>query len=175
MWALRLLVLVGIALLCRLAHSGNPAFAFALAWVPNYVFLGAAMMGVLRLPRILEPVHRMEPVLYRWLGVGLIKWLVTTRAWLMLVGWQLPGGAASRHSVLERIELMSKGAEVCHGASFVFASSIAVLCLAFGSTVTGVWILAFNVVLNAYPIMLQRSIRWRVRQARYRAGERGSC
>lgn len=166
-WGLRLLVFGGIALLCLLIRSGKPALAFALTWGPNYPFLGAVMSGVLRLPRSLEPVHPMEPVLYRWLGVGLVKWLVTRRAWLMLVGLEPPWKPTSRRELLERTELVTKGAEACHGAAFVFATAIALLCLAAGSSSMTAWILAFNIALNGYPIMLQRSIRWRVTRHGY--------
>jgi hypothetical protein len=84
----------------------------------------------------------------------------------MLVGLEPPQKPTSRHALLESIELVTKGAEICHGAAFVFASSIALICLARGRTSTAVWILAFNIALNGYPIMFQRSIRWRVRKAR---------
>jgi hypothetical protein len=167
-WALRSLVFAGIGLLCLLAGSGNPAFAFAVAWVPNYPFLGAVMIGVLRLPRFLEPVYPIESALYRWVGVGLIKSIVTSRAWRMLVGLESPQEPTSRDACLERIELVTKGAEICHGAAFVFASSIALLCFAFGRISAAAWILAFNIAVNGYPIMLQRSIRWRVREVERR-------
>jgi glycosyl-4,4'-diaponeurosporenoate acyltransferase len=165
-WGLWLVVFGAIALLCWLADSANPAFAFALAWGPNYPLFGAAMLGALRLPRFLEPVHPVEPALYRAVGVGLIKRLVTTRAWLILVGLEPPPKPASRRALLDRIELWTKGAEIIHIAAFAFASSTALFCLAVGATATAAWILAFNLLLNGYPVMLQRSIRRRVQLAR---------
>jgi len=165
-WGLRLLVFVGIALLCSLAGSIFPAIAFALTWIPNYPFFVAAAKGVLRLPRVLEPVHPIEPVIYRSAGVGLIKWSVTTHAWSLLVGLESPQKPNSRQELLIRAELLTKGAEICHGAAFVFATSMALFCLAIGGTPVAAWILVFNVALNGYPIMLQRSNRWRIRQIR---------
>lgn len=165
-WGLRLLVLVGVALLCLLVDSVFPAIAFGLSWIPNYPILGAVMIGALRLPRFLEPVHPIEPILYRWAGVGLIKRIVTTRAWLMLVGLEPPQRPTSRQELLERVELLTKGAEICHAASFVFASGMALFCFAIGGTSVVAWILVFNVALNGYPIMLQRSNRWRIQQVR---------
>jgi hypothetical protein len=91
-------VVIGSAILCLLAGSGTPAFAFAIAWVPNYPLLGAAMVGAIRLPRLLEPVGAREAALYRWVGVGLVQFIVT-----------------GRNGLLERIELVTKGAEICHG------------------------------------------------------------
>jgi Glycosyl-4,4'-diaponeurosporenoate acyltransferase len=163
-WAVRILVIVGIAFLCSLADSGNPAFAFALAWGPNGLFFIAFMRGALHLPRFLEPVHPREPVLYHRVGVGLVKRLVTTRIWPMLVGFEPPLKPMNRHEFLFRTELTTKGAEICHGATFILAFSVALFCLSVGWVSAAVWILVFNMALNGYPVMLQRSNRWRIHQ-----------
>ena len=62
-WGLRILFIVGMVLLSRLFGSA-PLNAFCLTWGPNGLFLWACMAGFLRLPRFLEPVHPIEPVLY---------------------------------------------------------------------------------------------------------------
>ena len=165
-WGLRIFVIVGIAYLCSLADSGNPALAFALAWGPNGLFLVAFMRGALHLPRVLEPVHPLEPVLYLWLGVRVVKRLVATRVWPMLVGFEPPAKPHSRHEFLDRTELSTKGAEICHGATLVLAFAVALFCLAVGQISAAVWIHVFNMALNGYPVMLQRSNRWRIQQIR---------
>ena len=124
------------------------------------------MRGALHLPRLFEPVHPIEPIVYRWIGVGLVKRIVATRMWPMLLGFEPPPKAVNRHEFLDRIELDTKGAEICHGATFVLASSVALSCLAVGWISAAVWILVFNVALNGYPVMLQRSNRWRIHQLR---------
>jgi hypothetical protein len=167
-WGLRLLVFGGITLLCLLSDSVFPAIGFALTWIPNYPLFGAVATGALRLPRQLESVHPIEPVLYRWVGVGLVKRIVTTRGWLLLVGLAAPQVQASRREIMERAELVTKGAETIHGMAFVFASCMALFCLAIGGVPAAVWILVFNIGLNGYPVMLQRSNRWRLQQLRFR-------
>jgi hypothetical protein len=72
----------------------------------------------------------------------------------MLVGFEPPPKPRSRHEFLNRTELSTKGAEICHGATLVLAFAAAV------------WILVFNMTLNGYPVMLQRSNRWRIQQIR---------
>jgi len=169
LWGVRVLVIGGIAFLCSLADSGIPAFAFALAWGPNGIFLAAFMRGALHLPRFLEPVHPIEPVLYHWSGVGLVKRLVATRFWPMLMGFAPSPKPTSRRELLDRTELTTKGAEICHGATFVLALSISLVCVAVDQISAAVWILVFNIALNGYPVMLQRSNRWRIHQIRANA------
>src|SRR6516225_7401143 len=96
-WGLRILAIFGMSYLCSLAHSRNPGYAFALAFAPNGLFLCAFMTGFLHLPRFLEPVHPIEPVLYHWVGVGFVKRIVATRLWPMLNGFPLPVKPVDRH------------------------------------------------------------------------------
>ena len=165
-WGLRILVMVSIVFLCSLAGSGFPALAFGLAWVPNGAFLLAFMRGALHLPRFLVPVRPIEPVLYRWVGVGLVKRIVATRVWPLMGGFEPPPKPKNRQELLDRTELTTKGAEVCHGATFMLVFFVALFCLAVGRFSEAVWILAFNLLLNGYPVMLQRVNRWRVQQVR---------
>lgn len=92
--------------------------------------------------------------------------LVASRLWPMLVGVAPPPTPTKRHDFLNYTEAITKGAEICHGATFVLAFSIALLCLAVGRLSVAVWIFVFNMMLNGYPVMLQRSNRWRLHQLR---------
>lgn len=96
----------------------------------------------------------------------MVKRLVATRVWPMLVGFEPPPKPQSRHEFLDRTELSTKGAEICHGATLVLAFAVALFCLAVGQISAAVWILLFNLALNGYPVMLQRSNRWRIQQIR---------
>jgi hypothetical protein len=173
-WGLRILVIVGSSLLCLLADSPIPALAFALTWVPNGLLLGAFLTGALRLPRFLESVHPVEPVLYHWAGVRVVKRLVANRLWPMLVGLEPPVKPMNRYAFLDQTELATKGAEICHGVTFVLAFSVALFCLAVGWSSAACWILVFNMALNGYPVMLQRFNRWRLHQIRANSSHRGS-
>ena len=165
-WTLRVLVVVGLMVLCVLAGSGTPSLAFALAWGPNGLFLVLFQKGVLMFPSSLERVHPAEPVVYRALGVGFVKRIVATRMWPLLLGMEPPPVPTNREQLLEHIVLSTKGAEICHAATFVLASVVALWCLIAGKVSAAAWILAFNMLLNGYPVMLQRSNRSRVQQLR---------
>jgi hypothetical protein len=166
LWGLRILIVAAIVLLCWLVDSSVPSLALALVWGPNGLFLWAFMRGSLHLPRVLEPVHPVEPVLYRWLGVGVVKRLVATRTWPLLHGFEPPQKARNRQELLYRTELSARGAEICHAATFALASVVLLIYLAVGNISAAAWILVFNIMLNGYPVMLQRSHRWRVQQLR---------
>jgi len=166
-WELRVLFLGGLGILpSALAGSPFPALAFGVTWGPNGLFLLWLMRGALGLPRFLVSVHPMEPVLYRFLGVGLVKRIVATRIWPLMIGWKSHPKPRNRQELLDRIESASKGAEVCHGATFILAFSVALLLLAIGYSTEGALVAGFNLLLNGYPVMLQRVNRWRVQQIR---------
>jgi hypothetical protein len=167
-WALRILAVASIVGLCVMAGSGIPSLALGLVWVPNGFFLSAYMRGALRLPSVLEPVNRIEPVIYRGLGVGLIKRIVANRMWPMLHGLEVPPKLTNSRESLDRAEAMMRGAEICHAATFVVALLFAFIFLCIGRIQVVAWILGLNVLLNGYPVLLQRSNRWRMQRFRAR-------
>lgn len=160
-WALRLSLLSLFFI-----DEGKPAMALALTWSPNGLFVIALQWRILHLPRFLHPVHSIEPVLYRWFGVGLVKWIVTTRMWHLLVGIEPPPMPGNHQELLDRIEFTTKRAEVCHGATFILVIFIIPYYLAAGRFSGAAWNCAFNILINGYPVMLQRANRWRVQQIR---------
>ena len=167
LWGLRLLFLGSLVVLpCALAGSSFPAFAFAVTWGPNGLFLVLFMRGALSLPRFLVSVQPVEPVLYRWVGVGFVKRIVATGTWPLMHGWKPPPKPRNHEELLNRVESSTIGAEVCHGAAFIFALLVALFFLAVGQFPEAVWVVAFNMLLNGYPVMLQRVNRWRVQQIR---------
>ena len=166
-WGARILFFGCLVVLpCALAGSPFPAYAFALAWGPNGLFLWWFMRGDLHLPRFLVAVRPLEPVLYRWLGVGFVKRIVATRLWPLMNGQEPPPKPSNPQELLVRIDLSTRGAEVCHGATFMLVFLVALFLLAVGQLPEAGWIVAFNVLLNGYPVMLQRANRWRVQQIR---------
>lgn len=165
-WGLRILFFAGIVGLCMLAGSNAPAFGFALAFGGNGLFLYAFERGHLKLPRFLEPVKPIEPVLYRWAGVGLVKRIVETPMWPMLMGFEPPSKARNRAELLARVDIHARGAEICHAATFILAFAIALYFQATGRVSDAVWIHVFNVLFNAYPVMLQRVHRARTKRIR---------
>jgi hypothetical protein len=164
-WILRVAIVALIAVLAA-ATSGIASWALVIVWPLNGLFLWLFLRGSLTLPRVLEPVHPVEPVLYSWLGVRLIKSIVESPLWHMVSGFEPPLKAKSRKELLDRTEQTARGAEICHLGTFAFASLVMAIYLAVGKLSTAFWILVFNLLLNGYPVMLQRVHRWRIQQIR---------
>jgi hypothetical protein len=173
-WGVRIL-LVGVIAALAGATSGIASWALVIVWPLNGLFLWLFMRGKLRLPQVLEPVRPVEPVLYAWLGVGVVKTIVETPLWPMVNGFEPPPKAKSRQELLDRTEQTARGAEVCHFATFAFASLAMAIYLAVGDLSTAIWILVFNILLNGYPVMLQRVHRWRIQQIRRESRQEGAC
>ncbi len=165
-WVLRILAILSLVFLCWLAGSNIPAIAFALAWGPNALFLALTMRGAFHLPRVLVPVQPIEPLIYRRMGIGFVKRIVATRMWPLLHGMEPPPTLRSRHELLEYTERLTENAEACHGATFVLVCLVTALYVFAGQFSDAVWVFAFNLLFNGYPVMLQRSNRWRVQQMR---------
>jgi hypothetical protein len=172
-WGIRAALIVFVVALGA-ATSGAASWAIAVTWAPNGLFLWLFTRGALRLPRAMEAVHPVEPVLYRWLGVGLVKRIVATRLWPMVNGFEPPSKSRSKQELLDRTEQTARGAEICHLATFVLASLVSWAYFAAGNNSFAAWSLSFNIVLNGYPVMLQRSHRWRIQKLRPTAPLRNS-
>jgi hypothetical protein len=171
-WGLRI-VLVGVIAVLAAATSGIASWALVIVWPLNGLFLWLFMRGSLHLPHVLEPVHPVEPVLYSWLGVRLVKGIVESPLWPMLNGFEPPLKAKSQEELLNRTEQTARGAEICHLATFAFASLVMAIYLALGKISAALWILVFNLLLNGYPVMLQRVHRWRIKQIRIKSRQEG--
>jgi hypothetical protein len=84
----------------------------------------------------------------------------------LVLGFEPAPAPRNRYELLDRIEHSSRGSEVCHGATFVVVSFVALFCISTERLSEALWVAGFNLALNGYPVMLQRANRWRVQQVR---------
>ena len=104
---------------------------------------------------------------YRWLGVPIFRALVR-RGPLSLPNRALP--AAWHSGDPGRIERETRAAEGGHGIAFVIVLLLALGALLRGSPERAVWLVALDIPLNLYPMLLQRDHRLRLRKM-LRSGE----
>ncbi len=154
------LAVAGVAWACGIA-LGFRGFAFA--WVSHFLMM-AWISGVLdavqpRLDAAWFRVRPWEPRIYRRLGV------VAYRKALRRVGWDRLGG---RHpfdgtrASLAALERRTRMSEVGHLVVGAVGTSMVLVAVTLQAWDAAAWLLAVNVVLHAYPVMLQRFTRSRV-------------
>ena len=152
-----LLVWAGRALGAR-----SVAFAFLVNWM-TMAWMGIA--GRLFPPRLPERYFAIRSFersgrLYEAVGVRVVKWAVR-RGPLHLFNPHLrlprdPTAAGLRH-----LERRMREPETAHVWLFVMMLAVAGHALVRGWWAAAAWTMLFNVVLNAYPVMLQRyNRRW---------------
>ena len=159
----------------RLLGTTSAAVAFLVVWVPM-TWLGTVSRVIqLRLPRGYHelPDFERDPRLYELLGVRLVKWLLRRGPIAVFnPGLHVPTERSSQR--LAELEQRMKDAEASHLVLLV-ATLGAVInaaarrwCLAAGLT------LLFDVVMNGYPVMLQRYNR-ALLHARFPAMQADAC
>lgn len=105
--------------------------------------------------------------LYRWLGVPLFRALVR-RGPLSLSNRALRPAWHSGDP--ERIEREIRAAEGGHGIAFLVVLFLAFVALVQGEPERAAWLVALDIPLNLYPVLLQRDHRHRL-QEMLRSGE----
>jgi hypothetical protein len=86
--------------------------------------------------------------------------------WPLLWGLKPPSKPRNRQELLDRTELTTMDAEAGHGATFILVFFFALIFLAVAKFSEAVWVFAFNLLFNGYPVMLQRVNRRRVQRVR---------
>jgi hypothetical protein len=97
--------------------------------------------------------------IFNWMGVPLFRSLVR-RSPLSLANRALP--AAWHSGDPERIERETRAAEGGHAIAFLMVVVLGLVALLRGSPDRAVWLIALDVPMNLYPVLLQRDHRHRL-------------
>ncbi len=141
----------------------EPGFALAVVWVPMTILGTVSHVTPIRLP---EGFHQLRPfevdgTLYERLGVRTLKRMLRRGP----ATWFNPGLRMPAHrdaASLARLDAAMRNAEASHTISFVVTLLVVGSALARRRWARAVWIVVFDVAINAYPIMLQRYNRARL-------------
>ena len=152
-------VVVVIAIIWCLDAFGfrSPVFAFLLNWLGmSWAAIGGQVIQVALPPRYydIKDFERSGQV-YERLGIRLFKRLVR-RGPLTFLSPTLRFPKDRSISALQQLDSEMRRAETGH--VIIFAVIVLFMCYALlrGWFVAAGWILLFNVIINGYPIMLQR-------------------
>lgn len=151
---------VAVAVLAWAWRALDPhriGFAFVVVWVPM-TWLGTVSRVVV--PRLPASYHRLRPFehdgrLYELVGVRLVKRLLRRGPIAVFnPGLHLPAEPTADR--IAQLDQRMRDAEASHAILFVLTIGITTGAVAWGWSGAVGWILAFDVALNGYPVMLQR-------------------
>jgi len=132
-------------------------FAFLVIWVPVVWSATVGHLLGLRLPRRLTSIRDIESDrrVYEMLGVRVAKRLLR-RGPLAVFAPALRLPAITTPDNLARLEDRMREAEAVHGLLFAACLAVVANAAARGWWETAGWTLLFDILINAYPAMLQR-------------------
>jgi hypothetical protein len=141
----------------RVLGAASAAFAFLVVWVPM-TWLGTVSRLVR--PRLPAKLHQLRPFerdprCYERLGVRAVKRLLRRGPLAAFnPGLHLPAERSPEH--LAALEQRMQDAEASHLILFVAMLAVVVNAAAHGWWVAAGLTLLFDVLMNGYPVMLQR-------------------
>lgn len=142
-------------------------FAFVAVWAPM-AWLGTISRFVT--PRLPARLHRLRPFeqggarLYELAGVRVVKALLR-RGPIAAFNPDLHLPSEPTPERIAHLDQRMRDAEASHGLLFVATLCAAAAARIRGWRSTARWMLVWNVVLNGYPVMLQRYNRGRLAAA----------
>jgi Glycosyl-4,4'-diaponeurosporenoate acyltransferase len=155
-------VVVLLIWFARAFGADGAAFAFAVVWLPM-TWLGTVSRIITpRLPARYHALRRFEldGRVYQRLGVGLVKRLLR-RGPLAAFNpdLHLPAPGERTPASLARLDQRMRDAEASHAILLVLTVGVAVHAALRGQWGAAGWTLLFDILVNGYPVMLQRSNR----------------
>ena len=140
-------------------------FAFCVVWLPM-VWLGTVSRFMV--PQLPARYHALRAFeldghIYDLLGVRLVKWLLR-RGPLAVFNPDLHMPAERTEANMAHLEQRMKDAEASHFILLLLTLGVIVHAAVRGWWASAAWTLLFDVLVNGYPVMLQRYNRARLRR-----------
>lgn len=136
------------------------------AMILNFVVSGWAvvMNTTFNLPpmKCYHVIRSWEIPMYELLGVRQFKRLVTSTFYGTIWGPRVRKEEVTPGAAFSRLLGDMKMAETAHMASLLIVLGIGIYSLIHGWFHIAIWLTIFNILINAYPVMLQRYNRVRI-------------
>lgn len=132
-------------------------WAFLVVWVPMAWLGTISRVATPHLPAGWHRLRRFERSgrVYELLGVRVVKWLLR-RGPLAVFNPHLHLPAERTPEHLARLEQRMKDAEASHAILLVLTLAVVANALAHGWWAAALWTVVFDLLLNGYPVLLQR-------------------
>lgn len=141
---------------------------FMFAWVVNFLLMTALMAYTETFQPPLQSSYfatkkwEAGGTVYRWLGVDVFRKL------LVWIGWEKLNRASTplkkSRTALEKLEYQTRQSEFGHLIIFIVVAALGIAVALLQGIRESFWLFLLNVVLNGYPIAVQRYNRPRLRR-----------
>lgn len=147
----------------RALGPGSLWFAFTVVWLPMVMVGVLSRLVQVRLPGRYHELRRFERSgrVYERIGVGVVKWILR-RGPLAVFNPDLHLPAERTPANLAHLDQRMRDAEASHAVLFVATLPIVVHAAVRGWWVAAAGTLLFDVLMNGYPVILQRYNRARL-------------
>jgi Glycosyl-4,4'-diaponeurosporenoate acyltransferase len=149
--------------------------SFVFAWVLNLML----MMGMLYITQTFKPRLRSnyydskkwesKGTIYKWFGVNAFRKI------MVWIGWEKLNKASNpvkkNLDVIKQLEFRTRKSEFEHGIIFFIVLIFNMVVLLKYGILESLWLFFLNLVLNVYPIIVQRYNRPRLRKIINRSDE----
>jgi hypothetical protein len=166
-FAASIIVLAVTVLGCALITTAVPVDHWGFAIAVNFLFMACFTLiyGVLHSPAYSSAYFEARPCerggdLYLWIGAPLFRTLLHVTGWHRLTWGRRPIGGTLE--ALQDFEYRTKGSELVHLFAAICVAAVTIWIGWRHSLRDTVWLVSFNVLLNVYPVLLQRYHRPRV-------------
>lgn len=139
---------------------------FSFAWVLNFVlmawftYIDSLFTWKYRSPYFDSRRFEKEGAVYKYFGVNLYRKLLVWTGWERLRIKE--NKMRSNRSALEHAEFKSKSSEVGHSVIFLIVALVTVWVA--NTFREALWLIILNILLNVYPVLVQRYNRPRYRK-----------
>ena len=165
---LTLIIIVTIALIFILIHYINIQ-GFSFAWILNFLLMACALTftetlkSPLSSPYFNEKVWERGGRIYTFIGVNFYRKLLVWTGWESLNKKSNP--IERDTEILKNLHYRTKQSELGHLIIFVIVLIFNILVAFKYGFPKSLWLFTLNLLLNLYPILLQRYNRPRIERA----------
>ena len=137
----------------------HPVFAFAVTWIPNGFMVVIFPRWPINLTEGYYIVRPFEIRLYQKLGIRIFKRILQNRIYRAIVP---EFHSLSKRNSLDMLDQTMRNAETAHVLTFIGVLLLTGYALLHQEFKFFLWIAGLNIMINGYPVMLQRYNRDRL-------------
>lgn len=161
-----IIIIISLVIISVALWKGLDSFVFA--WVLNFMLMTALLYTIeIIQPKLMSSYYNSKKwesngQFYKKLGVNYYRKL------LVLIGWEKMNKSKSpvkkNLNTLKNLEYRTRQSEIGHLIIFIIVLLVNIFVIIKFGFIDSIWLLVLNILLNAYPILVQRFNRPRIKR-----------